>query len=117
MTAHAQPHNLHKGTLFVNVDSSVWLSEIVRYRRKEILDRLAAQLREKSDPENLLPHRLTGAENSAENCNIYSLGLSRLAFVIWRVMQSVRRAVIDVGTNSIKLLVADVRGRDVQPGA
>jgi exopolyphosphatase/guanosine-5'-triphosphate,3'-diphosphate pyrophosphatase len=30
-------------------------------------------------------------------------------------MQSVRRAVIDVGTNSIKLLVADVRGRDVQP--
>ena len=30
-------------------------------------------------------------------------------------MESVRRAVIDVGTNSIKLLVADVRGRDVQP--
>jgi predicted nucleic acid-binding Zn ribbon protein len=40
ITAHAQPHNLHKGTLFVNVDNSVWLSEIVRYRRKEILDRL-----------------------------------------------------------------------------
>ena len=40
ITAHAQPHNLHKGTLFVNVDSSSWLSEIVRYRRKEILDRL-----------------------------------------------------------------------------
>ena len=38
--AHAQPAGLHKGTLFVNVDSSVWLSEIVRYRRKEILDRL-----------------------------------------------------------------------------
>jgi len=38
--AHAQPVGLHKGTLFVNVDSSVWLSEIVRYRRKEILDRL-----------------------------------------------------------------------------
>jgi exopolyphosphatase/guanosine-5'-triphosphate,3'-diphosphate pyrophosphatase len=30
-------------------------------------------------------------------------------------MESVRRAVIDVGTNSIKLLVADVRGREVQP--
>jgi len=30
-------------------------------------------------------------------------------------MEAVRRAVIDVGTNSIKLLVADVRGRDVQP--
>lgn len=38
--AHAQPTGLHKGTLFVNVDSSTWLSEIVRYRRKEILDRL-----------------------------------------------------------------------------
>ena len=38
--AHAQPTGLRKGTLFVAVDSSVWLSEIVRYRRKEILDRL-----------------------------------------------------------------------------
>lgn len=40
IVAHAQPANLRKGTLFVNVDSNVWLSEIVRYRRKEILDRL-----------------------------------------------------------------------------
>ena len=40
VTAHAQPANLAKGTLFVNVDSNVWLSEIVRYRRREILDRL-----------------------------------------------------------------------------
>jgi hypothetical protein len=40
ITAHAQPHNLHKETLFVDVDSNAWLSEIVRYRRKEILDRL-----------------------------------------------------------------------------
>jgi exopolyphosphatase/guanosine-5'-triphosphate,3'-diphosphate pyrophosphatase len=30
-------------------------------------------------------------------------------------MNTVRRAVIDVGTNSVKLLVADVCGRDVQP--
>lgn len=30
-------------------------------------------------------------------------------------METVRRAVIDVGTNSIKLLVADVRGREVTP--
>jgi hypothetical protein len=37
---HAQPTGIRKGTLFVTVDSSVWLSEIVRYRRKEILDRL-----------------------------------------------------------------------------
>ncbi|HWV99871.1 MAG TPA: DUF721 domain-containing protein [Candidatus Acidoferrum sp.] len=40
ITAHAQPTGLRKGTLFVAVDSSVWLSELVRYRRKEILDRL-----------------------------------------------------------------------------
>ena len=40
ITAHAQPTGLAKGTLFVTVDSSVWLSEIVRYRRKEILERL-----------------------------------------------------------------------------
>jgi predicted nucleic acid-binding Zn ribbon protein len=40
ITAHAQPTGLNKGTLFVTVDSSVWLDEIVRYRRKEILDRL-----------------------------------------------------------------------------
>jgi hypothetical protein len=40
IVVHAQPTGLHKGTLFVNVDSSTWLSEIVRYRRKEILDRL-----------------------------------------------------------------------------
>lgn len=37
---HAQPVGLAKGTLFVNVDSNVWLSEILRYRRREILERL-----------------------------------------------------------------------------
>ena len=40
IVAHARPVGLRKGTLFVNVDSSVWLAEIVRYRRREILDRL-----------------------------------------------------------------------------
>ncbi len=40
LTAHAQPTGLHHGTLFVTIDSSVWRDEIVRYRRKEILDRL-----------------------------------------------------------------------------
>jgi predicted nucleic acid-binding Zn ribbon protein len=40
ITAHAQPAGIRKGTLFVNVDSSVWLDEIVRYRRREILERL-----------------------------------------------------------------------------
>jgi len=37
---HAQPTGLNKGTLFVTVDSSVWLAEIVRYRKREILERL-----------------------------------------------------------------------------
>ncbi len=40
VTAHAQPTGIHKGTVFVSVDSSVWLDEIVRYRRREILERL-----------------------------------------------------------------------------
>ena len=40
ITAHAQPTGINKGTLFVTVDSSPWLDEIVRYRRKEILNRL-----------------------------------------------------------------------------
>jgi len=37
---HAQPTGLRNGTLFVTVDNSAWLSEIVRYRYKEILQRL-----------------------------------------------------------------------------
>jgi len=37
---HTQPVGLAKGTLFVTVDSNVWLSEILRYRRSEILQRL-----------------------------------------------------------------------------
>jgi len=40
LTAHAQPTGIHNGTLFVSVDSSVWLDEIVRYRRRDILNRL-----------------------------------------------------------------------------
>ena len=40
LSAHAQPTGLNRGTLFVTVDSPVWRDEIVRYRRKEILDRL-----------------------------------------------------------------------------
>ena len=40
VVAHAQPTGLRRGTLFVTVDSSVWLNEIVRYRRREILERL-----------------------------------------------------------------------------
>lgn len=40
VTAHAQPTGLRKGTLFVSVDSSPWLCELVRNRRREILKRL-----------------------------------------------------------------------------
>ena len=40
ITKHAQPAGLAKGTLFINVDSNVWLSELVRYRHREILLRL-----------------------------------------------------------------------------
>ncbi len=40
IVTHAKPANLHKGTLFVNVDSPVWKDEIVRYHSKSILKRL-----------------------------------------------------------------------------
>lgn len=40
VVAHAHPTGLRKGTLYVSVDSNVWLDEIVRYRRREILERL-----------------------------------------------------------------------------
>jgi len=40
IVAHAQPTGMRHGTLFVTVDSSVWLSVIVRYRLNEILTRL-----------------------------------------------------------------------------
>jgi hypothetical protein len=40
VSAHARPTGLRNGTLFVAVDSNVWLDEIVRYRRREILERL-----------------------------------------------------------------------------
>lgn len=40
VVAHARPVGLARGTLFVAVDSNVWLDEIVRYRRREILQRL-----------------------------------------------------------------------------
>ena len=65
---HAQPANLHKGTLFVNVDGSVWLAEIVRYRRKEILEQLQHSFGVSVIQKNFLPYRhqiLTGGKWSA----------------------------------------------------
>jgi hypothetical protein len=40
VVAHAHPVSLRNGTLFVVIDSPVWHAEIVRYRRREILERL-----------------------------------------------------------------------------
>jgi predicted nucleic acid-binding Zn ribbon protein len=37
---HAHPTGLRNGTLMVSVDNPVWHAEIVRYRRREILERL-----------------------------------------------------------------------------
>lgn len=44
IVVHATPAGFAKGTLFVTVDSNVWLDEIVRYRRKEIIERLQTAL-------------------------------------------------------------------------
>jgi len=40
ITAHAKPAGLRRGTLFINVDSNTWLSELVRYRYAEMLEKL-----------------------------------------------------------------------------
>src|SRR5262245_59346759 len=42
VAAHAQPVGLRRGTLFIRVNNSAWLSELVRYRQGEILERLQA---------------------------------------------------------------------------
>jgi exopolyphosphatase/guanosine-5'-triphosphate,3'-diphosphate pyrophosphatase len=49
-----------------------------------------------------------------ESLRIFNLGALTAAALIG-IMAPVRRAVIDVGTNSVKLLIADVAGREVQP--
>ena len=48
VTAHAQPTGLKNGTLFVTVDNSLWLHEIIRYHKREILSRLQNSFGEKS---------------------------------------------------------------------
>src|SRR5438034_722146 len=40
ITAHAHPTGIHKGTLFVTVDNSVFHYDIILYHRKEILARM-----------------------------------------------------------------------------
>ncbi len=41
---HAQPYSLRDGTLIVNVESSVWLSQLDRYRKKQIREKLNRSL-------------------------------------------------------------------------
>lgn len=47
VVAHAGPVGFRNGTLFVKVDSNVWLHEIVHYRQKEILVRLQSSFGKK----------------------------------------------------------------------
>jgi exopolyphosphatase / guanosine-5'-triphosphate,3'-diphosphate pyrophosphatase len=58
----------------------------------------------------------TGAKGNAKSakCNNFHFGFVAAIRNLCAV-NSIRRAVIDVGTNSIKLLVADLRGREVLP--
>jgi exopolyphosphatase/guanosine-5'-triphosphate,3'-diphosphate pyrophosphatase len=58
---------------------------------------------------------LCAESNAARNVTIFVLVSVPSSSILSAAMQTARRAVIDVGTNSIKLLVADVRGRDVLP--
>jgi len=51
----------------------------------------------------------------ATKCNNFPFGFRPPVSYVVHTMESVRRAVVDVGTNSVKLLVADVSGRAVWP--
>lgn len=44
IAAHAFPENIVRGTLFIRVENSSWLSEIVRFHSKDILKKLQACL-------------------------------------------------------------------------
>ena len=41
---HARPYSFREGILTVNVDSSVWLAQLERYRKRQIRDKLNSQL-------------------------------------------------------------------------
>lgn len=44
IAGHAQPHSLREGTLIVHVDSSVWLAQLERFRKKQIREKLNREL-------------------------------------------------------------------------
>ncbi len=44
IAVHAQPYSFRDGILTVNVDSSVWLAQLERYRKRQIRDKLNKEL-------------------------------------------------------------------------
>lgn len=44
IASHAHPHSLRQGILIVHVDSSVWLAQLERFRKKQIQDKLNREL-------------------------------------------------------------------------
>jgi predicted nucleic acid-binding Zn ribbon protein len=44
IAGHAQPHSLREGTLIVHVDSSVWLAQLERFRKRQIREKLNREL-------------------------------------------------------------------------
>ena len=44
IAVHARPHSFRDGILTVNVDSSVWLAQLERYRKRQIRDKLNKEL-------------------------------------------------------------------------
>ncbi len=44
IAGHAQPHSLREGTLIVHVDSSVWLAQLERFRKRQIREKLNGEL-------------------------------------------------------------------------
>ena len=44
IAVHARPYSFRDGILTVNVDSSVWLAQLERYRKRQIRDKLNKEL-------------------------------------------------------------------------
>lgn len=44
IAGHAQPHSLREGMLIVHVDSSVWLAQLERFRKRQIREKLNREL-------------------------------------------------------------------------
>ncbi len=44
IAGHTRPHSLRDGILVVHVDSSVWLAQLERFRKKQIREKLNREL-------------------------------------------------------------------------